>query len=158
MLPDLKPRPAELCEDFSSDDLPHSRMQAMFGYWTERRNGGTMPPVSAIDPLDMPRNSLAYLAVLEIVDNPRRFRIRLQGTQMVEAIGRDLTGQYLDELAGMDQPIARTQWCCTHRRPYLVEAPFSWSPQHYKTYSSLNLPFGDAETGVRRIVSVFVFY
>lgn len=158
MLPDVKRRPTTLFADFSMDDLPHGRMQDLFGYWSERRNGAAMPPVSAIDPLAMPRRPLAYLSVLEVVGTPVRFRIRLQGTQLVEATGSDLTWHYLDELGGMEEPLARMHWCVAHRKPYLVEAPLSWSPQRCKTYSSLNLPFGDAESGVQRIVSVFVFY
>lgn len=157
MLHEAERRPASLYADFTMDDLPHSRMQALFKYWLDARRDAAMPPISAIDPLQLPRKPLPFLSMLEVVGAPPRFLIRLLGTQLVEVIGRDLTRRYLDEIEGMDQPVARSQWCLAHGRPYLAEAPLSWSQQHYKTYSSLNLPFGDTTQGVRRIVSVFAF-
>ena len=116
-----------------------------------------MPPVSAIDPLLMPRSALSFMSVIEVFGDPPRLRFRLQGTQLVDVIGRDDTWQFLDEVSGTEQQTSRLWWCVSEKHPYLVEAAFTWGAQNPRSYCSLNLPFGSEETGVSKIVSVLTF-
>lgn len=149
--------PVEINVDFTSDDLPHRRMKAMYSYWCQMRLGSALPPASAIDPLSMPRVALPWVSVLEVVGCEPRFRIRLQGTQIVAAVDRDYSWRHLDEMWGTEEQIERLEWCVAHGRPYLVESPLSWCSETYRSYVSLNLPFGTDTQRVSRIVSVFVF-
>lgn len=96
------------------------------------------------------------MAVLDVQLSPLRFRTRLTGTRVVDELGVDHTGRYLDELSGMAEQIERIAWCACERRPYLSEARVSFAPNSYKRYNVLTLPFGD-DAGVRRIVFVFSF-
>lgn len=157
MLPRFVRSPEEIRTDFTETDLPHDRMRAVYAYWNEKRQDRNMPPISALDPLAMPKAALSYLSIIEVLGNPARLRVRLQGTQLVEVIGGDFTWQFLDEISGTEQQISRIFWCITHQRPYLVEAMVTWGTQSYRRYSSLNLPFGTPETGVRRVAGVFAF-
>ena len=147
----------EFRDNFKLDDLPHRRLRAMYEYWCQKRIGPALPPVSAIDPLTMPRQALPWLVLVDVLGNPPRLRFRLQGTQVVDAAGADYSSRYFDEVPGMEQQIERIAWCVSSARPYLVETQLTWSSRKYRTYSCLTLPFGGESTGVTRVVGVFAF-
>lgn len=59
-----------------------------------------LPGRAAIDPLDMPRDLLPGIALLEVEPQPdqsRRYRIRLFGSALQAMTGADETGRYYDE-------------------------------------------------------------
>lgn len=149
--------PKGLKDHFTEHDLPPGYMQASFAFWQDMRQQAGLPPVNAIDPTRLPRECLPHMALLEVQSSPLRFRTRLAGTRVVEALGIDHTGCYLDEIAGMTEQIERITWCACERRPYLSEARVSSAPNDYKHCNVLTLPFGDNAVGVQRIVFVFSF-
>jgi hypothetical protein len=57
---------------------------ALFDYWRSKAPAeGTLPGRRHIDPLDVPR-LLPHIWLVDVVDEPRRFRVRLLGTALVE--------------------------------------------------------------------------
>ncbi len=74
------------------------RLRRLFAYWTERCAGRAMPTRAEIDPLDF-TYILGNIVLLGVERDPLRFRVRLQGTEVVQRLGFDLTGRTLDELA-----------------------------------------------------------
>ncbi len=153
---------ARMRVDFTEDDLSHARQRHLYAYWQEARCEAWCPPVASIDPMKLPRDTLSFLSVLEVVGPdaegaPQRFRVRLHGTEIVEATGIEITGRYLDEIDGMARQIERCRWMVRHARPYLVADALTWSPRLHSAYTALNLPFGDPDGKVRRIVAVFAF-
>ena len=153
---------AHMRVDFSADDLPHARQRHLYAYWLGARAGAAFPPAGAIDPMTLPRDSLSYLSILEVVRSgddaaTARFRVRLHGTEIVEATGLEITGRHLDEIDGMDRQIERCRWMVAQARPYLVADALTWSPRMHSAYTALNLPFGDPDGTVQRIVAVFAF-
>jgi hypothetical protein len=58
-----------------------------------------LPARADIDPLDL-RRMLPALLLVDVVGPESRLRYRLVGTGIVERLGVDLTGQYLDEATG----------------------------------------------------------
>lgn len=149
--------PEKIRIDFAPDDLQSDYMRALHEYWNAARGAADLPPVSAIDPMLLPRACLPYLSVLEVEQAPFRLRSRLSGTALVAQFGTDFTGRYLDELPGMDAQLTRMKWCVETRHPYVVEDKLTFAPKDYKLYQTLILPFGDPEAGVQRIVGVFTF-
>jgi hypothetical protein len=149
--------PEKLQPDFSRDALSQDYMRALYDYWCQARGDVTLPPLAALDPLRLPVAALPYLAVLEVEPSPLRFRSRLTGTRVVEALGVDHTGLYMDEIPGTTEQLQRMAWCVRTRRPYLVDATITFAPHDYKRYQTLALPFSDASLEVRRILFVFAF-
>lgn len=79
-----------------SDD---PNLAALLRYWELKRGARAMPRRRDIDPLDMPPALLPYLELVELAQG--RLRYRLIGTAIVDAMGRDATGRFLDQvLAG----------------------------------------------------------
>ncbi len=150
-------RPEGLRDHFGQDDLPSACMQAVFGYWCDALQEGGLPPVDIIDPTRLPLGCLPHIALLDVEASPLRFRTRLTGTHVVDALGIDHTGLYLDQIPGMTGQIERITWCARQQRPYLSEATVSFAPNNYKRYHVLTLPFGDPAQGVERIMFVFHF-
>jgi len=78
--------------DFRSD--PH--LAALFDYWESKRGARAMPRRGDVDPLDMPASLLPHLELIEFHEG--RLRYRLVGTAIVDAMGRDATGRFLDQV------------------------------------------------------------
>lgn len=80
------------------EDLPCEQLRFLLRYWTEKRAAADMPPVSAIDPIEM-RPALGYIMLLDVLDGGADFRYRLYGTQIVDRTGTDWTGRTVSEMA-----------------------------------------------------------
>lgn len=98
------------------ETLQRPRLQRLLRYWQEKRGGRAMPAREDLDPLDMPW-MLGDLSLVEVHREAQReehgnlrYRFRLVGSRVVERLGYDMTGKWLDALPGPDY------------RAYLVEA------------------------------------
>ncbi len=75
------------------------RLSHLLDVWRQQCPGpGRLPPRLAIDPIALGPELLPYVALVEAVDDGRRFRFRLVGSQLAENAGLDLTGRYVDEV------------------------------------------------------------
>ena len=68
-----------------------------YQYWEAKRCGRFAPSRVDIDPLEM-KGFLAHVVLIEVEQNPQRYRIRLMGTAFAEQYGEEVTEKYLDEL------------------------------------------------------------
>lgn len=71
-------------------------LAALLRYWELKRGTRAMPRRRDIDPLDMPPALLPHLELVELAQG--RLRYRLIGTAIVDAMGRDATGRFLDQV------------------------------------------------------------
>ena len=79
-------------------------MRRLLAYWSAKRRGRELPARADIDPVDM-SFALGRLALIEVAEPAGQFRIRLQGTELLWWLGRDLTGKTLEQIAA---PALRT--------------------------------------------------
>ncbi len=150
---------ATVCLDLpeAPEQFADRRQAAVYAYWRDRRNGADVPPVAAIDPLALPRAALPFLGLLHREPDSGRYFTRLVGTEVVEALGVDHTGRYIDEIAGMSAQRERFDRAVRARRPYWATAPLSFARHDYKHYSVLGLPFAEPGAEVSRLLFVFDF-
>ena len=87
-------------------------------YWLSRCRGRIMPGRADIDPAEI-ASLLPHVALVDIEYDPFRVRYRLVGTKMVEYVGRDFTGLYLDEVrfSKPDEILALYRWATELRVP-----------------------------------------
>lgn len=82
----------------SVDENPY--FQRLAEYLASKAPQGKLPGRQHIDPSEIP-DLLPYIALIEVVPqesgNPR-YRIRLAGTQVVNILGADGTGKFVDEM------------------------------------------------------------
>lgn len=72
-------------------------LQRLYEDWEARRRGREFPTRRDFDPCDL-GYALGYLSLIDVLQNPLRFRFRLQGTGVVDRVGRDSTGTFIDEM------------------------------------------------------------
>ena len=79
------------------------RLQRLYDYWLDKRQGRRTPARADIDPLEM----LYVVGNIMLVDvfgeAPLRFRIRLHGTNLFLRHGGELTGKIIDELPATER-------------------------------------------------------
>ena len=82
-------------------ELPEAaapRIRALYDYWQKiHPEGGGLPGRRHLDPLDIPR-LLPNIWMIDVRQQPLRFRFRLVGTEIVKFTGRDSTGMWLDQV------------------------------------------------------------
>lgn len=72
-------------------------LKTLYSYWRELRRGRPAPARADIDPSEI-IGVLPHISLFDVERSPRRYRIRLLGTQIVNWYGCDVTGSYLDEI------------------------------------------------------------
>jgi hypothetical protein len=73
-----------------------ANVRQFFELWQTAHVDGRAPGKSFLDPLRL-RFLLGSLSLLEVEPEPLRFRYRLVGTDIVQRLGHELTGKFLDE-------------------------------------------------------------
>jgi len=75
----------------------HPRVQRLYRYWQEiHPPGGGLPGRRDFDPVAIP-DLLPGIWLLDVERAPLRLRYRLVGTSVVAALGREVTGLWLEE-------------------------------------------------------------
>jgi hypothetical protein len=78
--------------------LSDAGIACLYEYWASLRGDRQMPGRRDVDPLEVPRGYLPSLMLIDVLHDPRRYRYRLVGTNVVGATGQDRTGRYFDEV------------------------------------------------------------
>ena len=74
----------------------HPKLQRLLRYWRSIHPPGGLPGRQHLDPMAIV-DLLPGLWLLDVQRAPFRLRYRLVGTRIVESIGREVTGEWLDE-------------------------------------------------------------
>jgi hypothetical protein len=83
-------------EDLSPEAPWSHNVEAAYQYWLSKISLGRLPGRRSIDPVEIPR-LLSGVWLLDVSRAPFRFKYRLVGTSVVDAMGFDPTGRWLDE-------------------------------------------------------------
>jgi len=84
------PAPAGLAE--ASDDV-----KRLYAYWLARRGGKRFPARDDIDPVDF-KFALGRVSLIDVLDDPRRYRYRLVSTSTTKHLGYEMTGKFTEEI------------------------------------------------------------
>jgi hypothetical protein len=131
----------------------------LYAYWRLKRGERRMPARRQIDPAEIPR-LLPHLVISEGVDDGRRFRYRLAGTAVAQAIGYDPTGRYVEDVAGGDyrdyiNGLHRS--VCIERVPIFAAGPFVPAGHHrHHVARRLALPLSEDDATVNQILSMVI--
>ncbi len=124
-------------------------------YWDGLEKKSDLPRVSAFDLLALPQ-LVQNVTLCEFVD--QRIRIRFVGTGIVEEIGEDTTGLYLDEMPDMGAVQDRAFKCTRSRQAYFLESlPVTWTSKDFITYSTLGLPLVGQDGEIAQIAFLMIF-
>lgn len=136
-------------------------LQRLYDYWRSKRRGDRLPGRADLDPMEIP-DLLSRLVLIDVARGERgcRYRFRLVGTEVVAAIGQDLTGQWLDQIGGVgrtDPVIASYDRVVATRSPHAWRNIVHVEGREHVGYRRLICPLAaDGET-VDMLIGVFVF-
>lgn len=116
--------------ELTLDSVTHPKIHRMHAYWLSKRGGREMPRRADIDVLDL-RDCLGNLCLLDVVgEAPRRFRFRVDGSNLAALTGFELTGKFVDDVpdAGYrDFLTALYERVCATRVPVFLANAEDWN-------------------------------
>lgn len=130
---------------------PRSRsVRAFADHWLSKCVNERLPSRRDIDIAEL-GPWLGRVLMMDVIDGGEDFRYRLIGTEIVDAVGRDLTGRLVSDV---DYSGNRDGVLDTFRRPLLVRGPvfrrgtMIWRvDRSWRHYESVHCPLaGDGET------------
>lgn len=140
----------------------HEKTRALHAYWqSQAPSPGLLPSRARIDAADIP-GLLPNIFMLDVIENPLRFRYRLAGTKLLYAGDRELTGMLMEEAHPnlfCAPPYADYPACVReHRVSRRLGSPvFDWDREHVRI-ERLLLPLASDGTQVDVILGLSVFF
>ena len=139
-----------------------ARVRQLYAYWLSiHPAGGGLPGRQHVDPAAI-SGLLPGIWLVDVQREPLRFRYRLVGTNHVAVIGRDLTGQWIDEAHASFLPSAAyAQFVAAVERGepgYRSGHPFIIVPKDYLTMERLILPLARDGTNVDMLLAISVYH
>ncbi len=141
----------------------HPKLAALYAYWRTRRPEAEdrLPSRADIEPSDIPP-LLPHLYLLDVIEDPLRFRYRLVGTKLVYAGNREMTGMLMEDAHPnlfIAPPYADYPACVReHRISRRLGTPvFDWDREHV-CVERLLLPLATDGRHVDMILGLSVFF
>ena len=129
--------------ELTVETAQHPKVKWMFEYWQAKQAGREMPRRSDFDPLEM-RSVLGNLCLVEVTaDEPRRYLFRVDGSNLANITGFDLTGKFADQLPDpdyRDYVLALYDRVVTGRAPVLLANDEDWAGVGMRV-ESITMPF-----------------
>lgn len=126
-------------------EIRDDRLQGLFRYWGSKLHGRPMPARADLDPLEM-RPWLGNLVLVDFPPNPKEYRIRLEGVNVVQFYGSSRTGHGIEVMTSeMERQVVLPQYFSVveTRIPAYFEAEFISSEGVLTYQHKLILPLSD---------------
>ena len=131
------------------DRIQSNILRQLFRYWDEKCGRRTAPSRGDIDPAQMVE-FLSNVFLIDVEEEPRRYRVRLMGTVLVQWYGQDVTGRYVDEIT--DQVLGALDELVMIWEPWLVSGQYKNINGRMMLYELLALPLSSDEATVNMIL------
>jgi hypothetical protein len=129
-------------------------------YWLGKCKSGQLPARTDIDPLELPRDLLPGIALLEVEAQPdktHRYRIRLFGSALAAMTGADETGRYYDETvppAGYAVLRQHLDQAVSEARPMFFASPSAAPGRGFLYFGRFGLPLASDGRQVDMILAL----
>jgi hypothetical protein len=136
-------------DEFDPSAIIDPRVRSLYAYWRERCADQRVPARHDIDPLDL-RFILGNLLLIDVLEAPCRFRVRLHGANAARRAGYDLTGKIYDDLPPSqfhDRVLKSFAGVTEDCRPFHAFRDQVLDDRHYR-YETLILPLAKDGIGV----------
>ena len=116
--------------------------QEMFAYWASLRRGASLPARVDLHPAHMKR-LLPTVSLIDVIREPRDYRLRLAGTGLYGVYGREITGRMIGDVYN---PAAFEYWrkeldnVVDDRRPGVGVHSLAWRGAPHMSILWLRLP------------------
>jgi hypothetical protein len=130
------------------------RLETLLDYWNLKRGHRRAPSRRDLDPRDIAR-LLPCLHLIDVEREPLRFRHRLVGSEVIDMLGRNATGQYFGNgLYGRaaDEILDTMKTLASQIRPYRRRSRLEWHRADWLTMEALELPLIDESGQVNMVL------
>lgn len=140
----------------------HPLIQQFYDYWLSIAPPGGLPGRRHVAPEEMTA-WLSRLWLLDVYRNPLRYRFRLCGSAMVNSVGAEVTGCWLDEVhpASASDPRSRDRFrfVAEAGRPSWRRGTPHWArPPEFRAVESLLVPLAADGCIVDKIMAVSITF
>jgi hypothetical protein len=132
----------------------HADLLRLLDYWRHKCNGRAFPRRADMDALDF-GFMLGRIALTEVHEDPRRYRLRLVGSWWAGLVGFESTGLWVEDWPHANQRklIAETYDAVIARRRPLCALRDAWVDDRKLSYEILLLPLSEDGTHVSMIMT-----
>ncbi len=123
---------------------------SIHAYWQSKCAGRPMPARRDIDMVEIDRGILPYLILHDIVratdDSRPRYRYRLVGTGIVNAIGAEVTNRFVDDVLSPKRLGNVVDWLDAAERtgtPMTLDLPLAYPDRDFRGARRIVLPLSD---------------
>lgn len=130
------------------------RLERLYCYWLKKKAGRSAPMRADLDPAEI-KPFLPILNLLDVRREPLGFRHRLVGTEIVDKLGRDATGRWVDaSLYGEVAPqiFDELRLIVEEVRPYRRLTRLDWHTRNWLGMEAVELPLIDETGAVNKIL------
>ena len=131
----------------------------IYDYWCACAGNLNMPSRGDINPSDIP-HLLPFVSLIDIEEDPVRYKVRLAGTSLYDIYGGEITGKYVDDL---DWAPNQDYWISSFRRVVEAALPAQgvvrspYERNEHLTQFWLRLPLANAEGKICMILCYDAF-
>lgn len=132
----------------------HPDLKRLLDYWNRARGARAFPKRADIDPVDL-GFMLNRIALTEVHEGARRFRLRLVGSWWAALAGAELTGSWADDWpqANLRKLTMDTYDRLIAAREPLLAARDAWIDERKLSYEILLLPLSEDGARISMIVT-----
>ena len=126
-----------------------SRTKRLYEHWLAKKGNRRAPRREDFQPEDFP-DLLSSVFLVDVVGNPRRFRLRLVGTSIVTEYGQELTGRYMDEIdfdGVLTKVLEAYEEATRDWVPVMHHVEFTKDDARHLTYERVILPLSSIPPG-----------
>jgi hypothetical protein len=120
-------------------------LKRVYSSWNMKRGERLMPSRADVE-LNLIPDILPHLFIVDVLSLPRRYRVRLAGSDVVTEYGEEITGRLMDELDFDERSMPILQdydRACRERQPVATRWNYTKHSGRHLTYERLILPLAD---------------
>jgi hypothetical protein len=154
-LPEMEGAQIFRLDVIDEDLLRHAR-----SFWHRVRGSRSMPDLSDIDPVEMPRSILPHVFLVNVLEHPRRYVFRLAGTKVEEHVG-PIKGKSPDGLnfgAEASNILRQYDKTVSHRTPTEFRPNFIGTDRRRYHFTRLLMPLSPNDKDVRWLFGIVLFF
>lgn len=144
----------------ASSEISDVRLRRLYDYWNAKRGDRPAPSRRDIDPVEIP-DLLGFVNIFEVQDEPRDYKVRLNGSEVAEMMGEEITGRYCSAvMSGPDAVSCKAAFdlCVDQCRPVIVETSLAFCGKPYMAQTIVVLPLSSDGERVDMIVTVHSYH
>lgn len=135
-------------------EIGDARLRGLFEYWRGKCRGRTMPARRDIDPIEMKR-WLGNLMLVEYPEDATQYRVRLDGTNIVQFYGASREGKGIEAMTSEEERrvvLPQYMLVLERKQPAYYESEFETSEGIRTFQRKLLLPLSDDGERVNMIL------